>query len=104
MASMISSLLISGSCGANLNWKLMSDTFWEAYHIKVLHKNNIAPIFAKNLALYDGFNLSHRLVGIRTSDREAARPAGIEVVLIQHATNSDESFSEYHLCDAERPP
>jgi phenylpropionate dioxygenase-like ring-hydroxylating dioxygenase large terminal subunit len=28
-----------------MNWKLVSDTFWEAYHIKVLHKSNVAPLF-----------------------------------------------------------
>ena len=57
MASMISSSRISASYGASINWKLMSDTFWEAYHIKVLHRDNIAPIFVRNLALYDGFGL-----------------------------------------------
>lgn len=69
-----------------LNWKLMSDTFWEAYHIKVLHKNNIAPIFARNLALYDGFGLCHRLVGIRSSiERLRALPEA-QWELIPHAT------------------
>ena len=24
-----------------MNWKLVSDTFWEAYHIKVLHAQNV---------------------------------------------------------------
>ena len=70
----------------NLNWKLMSDTFWEAYHIKVLHKNNIAPIFVKNLALYDGFNLCHRLVGVRSSIEKLHGLPQAEWSLIDHAT------------------
>jgi phenylpropionate dioxygenase-like ring-hydroxylating dioxygenase large terminal subunit len=51
----------------SMNWKLMSDTFWEAYHIKVLHKDNIAPLFVRNLARFDVFGPSHRLVGVRSS-------------------------------------
>jgi len=56
-----------------MNWKLVSDTFWEAYHIKVLHKSNVAPLFVKNLALYDGFGLCHRLSGFATRSRRCAR-------------------------------
>ena len=70
----------------NMNWKLVSDTFWEAYHIKVLHKSNIAPMFVKNLALYDGFNLSHRLVGIRNSIEKMRGLPESKWDLIPHAT------------------
>jgi len=69
-----------------MNWKLVSDTFWEAYHIKVLHKSNIAPMFAKNLALYDGFGLSHRLVGIRNSIEKMRELPESKWELIPHAT------------------
>jgi len=69
-----------------MNWKLVSDTFWEAYHIKVLHKSNIAPMFVKNLALYDGFNLSHRLVGIRNSIEKMRDLPESKWDLIPHAT------------------
>ena len=70
----------------NMNWKLVSDTFWEAYHIKVLHKSNIAPMFVKNLALYDGFGLSHRLVGIRNSIEKLRDLPEAKWDLIPHAT------------------
>ena len=70
----------------NMNWKLVSDTFWEAYHIKVLHKSNIAPLFVKNLALYDGFNLSHRLVGIRNSIEKMRDLPESKWDLVPHAT------------------
>ena len=70
----------------NMNWKLVSDTFWEAYHIKVLHKSNVAPLFVKNLALYDGFGLCHRLVGIRNSIEKMRTLPESRWDLIPHAT------------------
>lgn len=69
-----------------MNWKLVSDTFWEAYHIKVLHKSNIAPMFVRNLALYDGFGLCHRLVGIRNSIEKMGALPQSQWDLIPHAT------------------
>jgi phenylpropionate dioxygenase-like ring-hydroxylating dioxygenase large terminal subunit len=50
-----------------MNWKLMSDTFWEAYHIKVLHAQNVAPLFVKNLAIFDAFGRNTRYIGVRKS-------------------------------------
>ena len=50
-----------------MNWKLMSDTFWEAYHIKVLHADNVAPLFVKNLAIFDAFGRNTRYIGVRKS-------------------------------------
>jgi phenylpropionate dioxygenase-like ring-hydroxylating dioxygenase large terminal subunit len=50
-----------------MNWKLMSDTFWEAYHIKVLHAQNVAPLFIKNLAMFDAFGRNTRYIGVRKS-------------------------------------
>lgn len=34
----------------NANWKLMIDAFTEGYHIRVLHKDSIAPFFTDNMA------------------------------------------------------
>jgi len=50
-----------------MNWKLVSDTFWEAYHIKVLHAQNVAPLFVKNLAMFDAFGRNTRYIGVRKS-------------------------------------
>lgn len=69
-----------------MNWKLVSDTFWEAYHIKVLHKTTVAPLFVKNLALYDGFGLNHRLVGIRNSIAKLRDLPESKWDLLPHAT------------------
>ncbi len=50
-----------------MNWKLVSDTFWEAYHIKVLHAQNVGPLFVTNLAMIDAFGRNTRYIGVRTS-------------------------------------
>jgi phenylpropionate dioxygenase-like ring-hydroxylating dioxygenase large terminal subunit len=69
-----------------MNWKLVSDTFWEAYHIKVLHKTTVAPLFVKNLALFDSFGLNHRLVGIRNSITRLREVPESKWDLLPHAT------------------
>ncbi len=69
-----------------MNWKLVSDTFWEGYHIKVLHRATIAPLFVRNLALFEPFGKNHRLVGVRTSiEKLRGRPEN-EWDLLPHAT------------------
>lgn len=69
-----------------MNWKLVSDTFWEAYHIKVLHQTTVAPLFVRNLALYDGFGRCHRLVGIRNSIGKLRDLPESKWDLVPHAT------------------
>src|SRR5205823_1929415 len=50
-----------------MNWKLAGDTFWVAYHLRVLHKATLCTLFARNVGLFDAFGACHRLVGIRSS-------------------------------------
>lgn len=69
-----------------MNWKLVSDTFWEAYHIKVLHRTTIAPLFVRNLALFQPFGRNHRLVGIRNSIEKLRGQPEKEWDLLAHAT------------------
>ncbi len=69
-----------------MNWKLVSDTFWEVYHIKVLHKTTVAPLFVRNLALYDGFGPCHRLIGIRNSIAKLRDIPRQKWDLVPHAT------------------
>lgn len=38
-----------------MNWKLVIDTFLEPYHLAVLHRNTVAPLFQANLCLFDAF-------------------------------------------------
>lgn len=69
-----------------MNWKIVSDTFWEAYHIKVLHAQNIAPLFARNLALFDAFGRNHRFIGVRNSIEKLRALPEREWDLLPHAT------------------
>jgi phenylpropionate dioxygenase-like ring-hydroxylating dioxygenase large terminal subunit len=69
-----------------INWKLVSDTFWEAYHIKVLHAANVGPLFVKNLALFDAFGQNHRYVGIRKSIEKLRGLPEEKWDLVAHAT------------------
>src|SRR5579862_5555868 len=69
-----------------MNWKLMSDTFWEAYHIKVLHAQNVAPLFVKNLAIFDAFGRNTRYIGVRKSIEKLRDLPPEKWDLIPHAT------------------
>ncbi|HVA69601.1 MAG TPA: aromatic ring-hydroxylating dioxygenase subunit alpha [Candidatus Binataceae bacterium] len=69
-----------------VNWKIMSDTFWEAYHIKVLHRENVAPLFIKNLAMFEPFGRSHRYVGVRRSIEKLRAMPEAKWDLLPHAT------------------
>jgi phenylpropionate dioxygenase-like ring-hydroxylating dioxygenase large terminal subunit len=69
-----------------MNWKLASDTFWEAYHLRILHKATLGTLFARNVGLFDSFGSCHRLVGIRSSvEKLRGRPES-QWDLLPHAT------------------
>ncbi len=38
-----------------MNWKLVIDTFLEPYHLAVLHRNTVGPLFMGNLCLFEPF-------------------------------------------------
>jgi phenylpropionate dioxygenase-like ring-hydroxylating dioxygenase large terminal subunit len=44
-----------------MNWKLIVDTFHEAYHIGFLHRQSLAPILHGNVADFEAFGPNHRL-------------------------------------------
>ena len=50
-----------------MNWKLVMDTFLEAYHLGVLHQKTVAPLFVHNLCLFEGFGIHLRELLPRTS-------------------------------------
>jgi phenylpropionate dioxygenase-like ring-hydroxylating dioxygenase large terminal subunit len=50
-----------------MNWKLVVDTFGEAYHLKPLHRSTVAPIFYQNVAVCRSHGLSHSMVLARRS-------------------------------------
>lgn len=47
------------------NWKMVIDTFLEAYHIFSLHKATIAPVFFSQLTLFDADGTRLRFIGVR---------------------------------------
>lgn len=49
-----------------MNWKMVLDTFTEAYHIRFLHKQTIAPYFLCDL-IFDAFGPNPRAIGLRKS-------------------------------------
>lgn len=68
-----------------MNWKLVSDGFGEAYHIKVLHKKTIDSIFHSKGTAFDSFGRHHRLVAaLRSLDELRGLPEA-EWDLIPHS-------------------
>jgi phenylpropionate dioxygenase-like ring-hydroxylating dioxygenase large terminal subunit len=60
-----------------VNWKLVSDGFWEAYHLKVLHKRTIEPILDGRVMAFDAFGRHHRMaVPRRTLEELRTVPQG----------------------------
>ena len=45
-----------------MNWKLLVDTFHEAYHVGFLHRKSLGDILYGNVADFEAFGLNHRLV------------------------------------------
>ncbi len=50
-----------------MNWKLVVDTFLEAYHVPILHRKTIAPILNGRTALFQPFGHNLRMVVARNS-------------------------------------
>jgi len=69
------------------NWKLILDTFTEAYHIPWLHKDTIAPIFASRQMINDLFGRNPRTIGLRKSVfDEFEKDSEADWTLLPHAT------------------
>lgn len=49
-----------------INWKLLLDTFLEAYHVRFVHRNSIDKTFLSH-QLFDGFGPLPRVIGLRRS-------------------------------------
>jgi phenylpropionate dioxygenase-like ring-hydroxylating dioxygenase large terminal subunit len=49
------------------NWKMVIDTFIEAYHVFSLHRETISPLYYSHPMLFDSFGTHSRLIGIRRS-------------------------------------
>ena len=68
------------------NYKLVVDTFTEAYHIAALHKDSIRPFYFSSPALTDALGAVTRMIGVRSSiEKEWLKPAA-EQRLLRHGT------------------
>jgi phenylpropionate dioxygenase-like ring-hydroxylating dioxygenase large terminal subunit len=50
-----------------MNWKLVIDTFLEAYHVPSLHQRSLGPTILGTPAAWDAFGRAGRLVAVRRS-------------------------------------
>lgn len=48
-----------------LNWKMVVDTFLETYHLQFLHTDTVSPILHSNMAAFDAFGPSLRMIAAR---------------------------------------
>lgn len=69
-----------------INWKLAVDTFCEAYHVGMLHRQSLAPLIHSDFALFDPFGPHGRLVATRKSIDELPRDDPGSWSLLPHAT------------------
>ena len=71
----------------DFNWKLVLDTFTEAYHIRFLHKTSIAPTYLSDLSLFDSFGPHPRMIGLlKTALQEIEKPDEADWRLLPHGT------------------
>ena len=71
----------------SFNWKLVIDTFTEAYHIPALHRRSIADDYDFRNSIWDVFGSGQRTVSFRTSiDDELANKPASERSLLPHTT------------------
>lgn len=69
-----------------LNWKLVVDTFCEAYHVGSLHRTSLAPLIHSDYAVFDRFGPHGRMVATRRSIDELDDQPRSEWSLLEHAT------------------
>jgi phenylpropionate dioxygenase-like ring-hydroxylating dioxygenase large terminal subunit len=70
---------------AELNWKLVIDTFLETYHLNVLHRTTIAPILHNNLTAFDGMGRNLRMIGVRKTVSALRDQPESEWDLVRHS-------------------
>lgn len=66
----------------NANWKLLLKTYLERYHVPILHKNTIAPVFEKGVIAHFEYGPHIRIAAARTQlpDALKADPASWKIL------------------------
>ncbi len=70
----------------DINWKLAVDTFCEAYHLAILHRDTLSPMIHADFALFDTAGLHGRMVAARRSIDELDEVQPDRRSLLPHAT------------------
>jgi len=71
----------------DFNWKLVLDTFCEAYHIRALHKDSIAPHYLSEISLCGAYGPHPQQIGLlRGVMAEIEKPDTADWRLLPHAT------------------
>jgi phenylpropionate dioxygenase-like ring-hydroxylating dioxygenase large terminal subunit len=68
-----------------MNWKIVVETFLEAYHVPNLHQQTLGPSILGEPAAWDGFGRSARLVAVRSTIHELRDRPEAEWDLLAHA-------------------
>jgi phenylpropionate dioxygenase-like ring-hydroxylating dioxygenase large terminal subunit len=68
-----------------INWKLVIDTFLEAYHVPSLHDGTLSPGILGTAAAWDTFGHGGRLIATRRSIEKARGRPEDEWSLLEHA-------------------
>lgn len=68
-----------------MNWKLVIDSFLEAYHVPALHARTLSPAILGSPAAWDAFGRSSRLIAARRSIAAARQRPEAEWNLFEHS-------------------
>ena len=69
-----------------MNWKLLLDTFGEAYHIRTLHRETIAPSFDSGCTMFEAFGPHLVNIGFRKNIHEELAKPEEEQSLLPYGT------------------
>jgi phenylpropionate dioxygenase-like ring-hydroxylating dioxygenase large terminal subunit len=70
----------------DFNWKLVLDTFAEAYHIRALHKDSIAATYLSEVSICDAFGAHPRMIGLLKSVFEELDKPATDWRFLPHTT------------------
>lgn len=68
-----------------MNWKLIVDTFLEAYHVTTLHARTLSPAIHGSPAAWDSFGRCGRMIAVRRSLTDLRAKPEAEWTILPHA-------------------
>jgi phenylpropionate dioxygenase-like ring-hydroxylating dioxygenase large terminal subunit len=70
----------------DMNWKLFFDTFAEAYHIRTLHRESLAPWFNSDTLIFEPYGRNALAVGLRKDVLDETRKPIADWSLLPYGT------------------